>query len=276
MRDEYTIYAAKDGDTAMQMATNHLPDLILLDIIMSGMNGYEVVNNLRSIESTKHIPIIFISGLVSKEDEERGLSMEVADYISKPFTPQIVKLRVRNQIRMINYMREIERLGMTDALTGLSNRRSFNSTLRKEWLRAIREQEPISLIILDIDRFKNYNDTYGHQHGDAVLQTVAEVLTRTVKRATDFVARWGGEEFTVLLPATDIEGASRMAEKIRQEMERAEIPHPDGFTTRVTISAGVNGLIPNKGSEADAFISDADRSLYTAKDTGRNRVVSAS
>jgi len=275
LRDEYTLHVAKEGSVAIDLASRHAPDLILLDILMSDMDGYEVLRQLRAIAATQNIPIIFITGLDSQEDEERGLSMNVADYISKPFSPTIVKLRVRNQIRMINYMREIERLGMTDALTGLSNRRSFNDALEKEWARAIREQQPLSLIMLDIDKFKNYNDTYGHQHGDVVLQTLANVLNTTIRRPADFIARWGGEEFVILLPMTDENGALQVAEKAREAMESSRIPHPDGFTTKATISAGVAGFVPDAGSVLDKFISEADKALYAAKEKGRNRVVSA-
>ena len=275
LRDEYTLYAAKDGPSAIELAIKHVPDLILLDIVMREMDGYQVLEKLRLIEATQNIPIIFITGLNSKEEEEKGLALEVADYISKPFTPSIVKLRVRNQIRMINYMREIEKLSMTDALTGLSNRRSFNIMLEKEWGRAIREQQPLSMIVLDIDKFKDFNDTYGHQHGDIALQTVAQILNSIIKRRTDYVARWGGEEFVILLPSTDVISAIKIAEKVRIEVENASIPHPDQFETRVTISAGVNGIIPTLSSVVDKFVSDADRALYAAKGQGRNRVVSA-
>ena len=273
LKDEYTLYAAKDGSSAIELAISHTPDLILLDIVMEKMDGYKVLQKLREIDATNKIPVIFITGLDSKEDEEKGLALEVADYISKPFTPGIVKLRVRNQIRMINYMREIEKLSMTDALTGLSNRRSFNIMLEKEWSRATREQQPLSIIVLDIDKFKYFNDNYGHQHGDMALQTVAEILNLTIKRRTDYVARWGGEEFVILLPSTDVDGAARIAERVRVEIERASIPHPDGFVTKATISAGVTGLIPDMDSVVDKFVSDADKALYSAKQQGRNRVV---
>ena len=270
---DYTLHVAKDGPTAIEMARTHAPDLILLDIIMPDMDGFEVLSELREFKSTKNIPVIFITGLSSHEDEEKGLSLEVADYISKPFVPAIVKLRIHNQLRIINYLRIIERLSMTDALTGLHNRRSFNEKLRQEWGRAIREEMPLSLIMLDVDNFKQYNDTFGHQQGDIVLLTVSEVFSRTLKRSADFVARWGGEEFIILLPATDLAGAAKLAEDIRKEVERTEIVLADGTITSVTVSAGVNELIPSQSSVMDKFISDADRAMYVAKGQGRNRVV---
>lgn len=271
--NEYTLHVAKDGPTAIDMARTHAPDLILLDILMPEMDGYQILNELREFKSTKNIPVIFITGLSSDEDEEKGLSLEVADYISKPFVPAIVKLRIRNQIRIVNYLRIIEQLSMTDSLTGLHNRRSFNEKLRQEWGRAIREEVSISLIMLDVDNFKSYNDTYGHQQGDVVLQTVAKIFTRMLKRSADFVARWGGEEFIILLPSTDMAGAAKLADDIRVEVENTQIILTDGTVTGVTVSAGVNDLIPCNDSILDKFISDADKAMYLAKDRGRNRVV---
>ena len=273
--NEYTLHVAKDGPTAIEMARTHMPDLILLDIIMPGMDGYQVLEELRASEDTKNIPVIFVSGLNSDDDEAKGLSLEVADYISKPLVAAIVKFRIRNQIRIINYLRIIERLSMTDSLTGLNNRRSFNDRLRQEWGRAVREEISLSLIMLDIDNFKNYNDTYGHQAGDLVLKAVAGIFDNMLKRSTDFVARWGGEEFIILLSGTDREGAVKLAEDIRTEVENTEIELYNGISTKVTVSAGVSELIPNQEDIIDRFISDADKAMYIAKSQGRNRVVSA-
>ena len=272
--NEYTLHVAKDGPTTLKIAQEHLPDLILLDVVMPEMNGYQILEELRNIPSTENIPVIFITGLNSSEDEQKGLALGVVDYISKPFNPSIVKLRIRNQMKLINYMRIVEKISMTDSLTGLNNRRSFNDRLRIEWGRALREELPISLIMVDVDHFKHYNDTYGHQQGDVVLQTVASVFVDALNRTMDFVARWGGEEFIILLPSTDIEGAEQVAEKIRESVENLEIPLNDGTITKVTVSAGVSGLIPNANSNTDQFISNADKALYDAKGKGRNRVVS--
>jgi len=269
---EYVIYTAKDGQDAIGKAGKLLPDLILLDIVMPGMDGYEVLATLKNSEETRHIPVIFITGLDSGEDEEKGLILKAADYISKPFRAAIVKLRIRNQIQIVNQMRTIERLSMIDQLTNIPNRRSFDSRLSLEWKRARREKTPISLLMIDVDRFKAYNDTYGHQQGDAVLQTVADIFSRTLKRPADFAARWGGEEFAVLLPVSDMNGALMVAEEIRANVENAVIPCADGEITNVTTSVGVNTEFPVDGGSIDGFISGADSALYTAKETGRNRV----
>ena len=269
---EYTIYTAKDGQDAINKAGKLLPDLILLDIIMPEMDGYEVLTTLKNSAETRKIPVIFITGLDSSEDEEKGLVLKAADYIGKPFRPAIVKLRVGNQIQIVNQMRTIERLSMIDQLTNIPNRRSFDNRLNMEWNRAIREKAPISLLMTDVDKFKVYNDTYGHQQGDTVLQTVAAVYSRTLKRSGDFAARWGGEEFVVLLPNSDKNGALMVAEQIRANVESEIIPIPDGGNTKVTISIGVNTLMPTSDSSLEGFVSGADTALYTAKETGRNRV----
>jgi diguanylate cyclase (GGDEF)-like protein len=174
---------------------------------------------------------------------------------------------------MRNYIRTIENLIMTDQLTGIPNRRNLDERMFTEWNRAIRDHMPISILMIDVDKFKNYNDTYGHQQGDVVLQTVAKIFTQTLMRPTDFAARWGGEEFIVLLPNTNLNGAMNIAEHIRASVEDTLIPCGDGSTTRVTVSIGVNSLTPIPNISVDLFISSADEALYTAKRTGRNKVV---
>ncbi|MCL2877410.1 MAG: diguanylate cyclase [Acidobacteria bacterium] len=272
LSQEYTIFTAKDGHDAINKARKLLPDLILLDIIMPGLNGYEVLAKLKNSERTRDIPVIFITGLDSSEDEEKGLILNAADYISKPFRPAIIKLRIRNQIQIVNQLRTIERLSMIDQLTNIPNRRSFDNRLNMEWKRAIREKTTLSLFMIDVDKFKVYNDTYGHQQGDVVLRTVAEVFMRTIRRPGDFAARWGGEEFAVLLPTTDMIGALIVAEQIRANVEKAVIACPYGGITKVTISIGVNTKSPDGNSSLDGFISGADSALYAAKEKGRNRV----
>ncbi|MCL2015394.1 MAG: diguanylate cyclase [Defluviitaleaceae bacterium] len=280
-REEYLLYVAKTGKSAIEMAKGIMPDLILLDIILdgsgeTGFNGFEVITALREIEATRDIPIVLMSGLDKPEDERRGLEQDVVDYITKPFENSIVKLRINNQIKMINYIRQIEHMGLTDALTGLNNRRSFNKKIDEEWARACREETVMSVIILDVDHFKKYNDTYGHQRGDVVLQVVANALTSTLQRATDFVARWGGEEFIILMPNTNKINAMQIADRIRDKIEQTKIPLPDGTITRITISAGVDSITPTKETPEillGELISNADRALYTAKEQGRNRVI---
>jgi diguanylate cyclase (GGDEF)-like protein len=163
--------------------------------------------------------------------------------------------------------------GMYDQLTSMPNRRTFDNRLDLEWNRAIREMSSISILLMDVDKFKNYNDVYGHQQGDLALQTVAQVLMQSTKRAVDFAARWGGEEFAVLLPGTDVHGALKVAEQIRAEIENTVIPCTSAGATKITVSIGVNIQTPAQHDTLDSFISNADKALYKAKETGRNRVV---
>ena len=272
---DYNIYTASNGISAIKKAREYMPDVILLDIIMPEMDGYQAITELKKIEKIRNIPVIFISSLVSNEEEEKGLALNAADYILKPFRATLVKLRVRNQIQIVNQLRAIERLGMIDPLTNMPNRRSFDERLCLEWNHAIREHMPISLLIMDLDKFKNLNDTYGHQKGDIVLQTIAKIFPHSYKRSGDFAARWGGEEFVVLLPNTPLTGAIDIAEKIRSDVENSEIICPDGSILRTTLSIGVNSQIPTKSCHVDEFINKADKALYAAKDAGRNRVVHA-
>ena len=270
---EYTIYTATNGTSGIKIAKEYMPDLILLDILMPEMNGYETLSELKTFEKTKKIPVIFITGLDSEKDEEKGLALDAADYIIKPFSALIVKLRVRNQIQMINQLRTIEYLSMHDQLTQLPNRRNFDERLNMEWKQAIREQTSISILMADLDKFKKFNDMYGHQQGDTVLQVVAKILLQSLRRPGDFIARWGGEEFVALLPNTHLSGAMDIAEKIRSEVEKAEIPCTDGPSLKITISIGVNSILPAQDSTTALFISYADKALYDAKQAGRNRVV---
>jgi diguanylate cyclase (GGDEF)-like protein len=267
---EYVVYAATDGPEALETAKEYAPDVILLDIVMPGMDGYEVFSRLKSEEKTRGIPVIFVTGLGNNEDEEKGLNLGAADYISKPFGPAIVKLRVHNLIKTLNMIDTIKRLSETDQLTGLSNRRIFDYRLRLVWEHAKRDKTPLSIFMIDIDHFKKYNDQYGHLQGDTALQAVARAIEQPLKRAVDFLARWGGEEFIALLPDTDPHGALTVAENIRKNVEATLIPGAGGGTTSLTVSIGVNTHTPTPECSVRDFIAGADQALYAAKNAGRN------
>ena len=271
LSSDFTVFAALNGGEGIKLAERYLPDIILLDILMLEMDGYAVLKELKQNEITKNIPVIFLTALTSDADEEKGLTMGAVDYIVKPFSPAIVKLRLTNQMKMLEQLRTIEKLSMSDQLTGLPNRRSFEERSKTEWARACREKTPISILITDIDKFKEYNDSYGHLQGDIVLQVIARVFNNVIKRPADFIARWGGEEFIIILPNTDSHGALELAEQIRAAAEQTMILGPEKSITNITVSIGINSQKNPSGNLTD-FFQGADTALYEAKRTGRNRV----
>lgn len=270
---EYIILTAKSGSEGLKRAASERPDLILLDIIMPDISGFDVLKALKDDPDLKDIPIIIITGLDNEEDEEKGLLMGAVDYIFKPFKNAIVLARVRTHIQIVQYIRMIEHLNRMDPLTGIPNRRCFNERMVIEWKRAIRENKPVSLMMIDVDKFKNYNDTYGHPQGDALLQAISKLFVSIARRPLDVAARLGGEEFGILLPDTPADIANVMAEKVRVQVENTSIPLANRSSlTSITISIGVTSLVPTELSKIEDFIARADANLYTAKKTGRNRV----
>jgi len=271
LSSEFTVFAALNGNEGIKLAEKYMPDIILLDILMLEMDGYAVISELKKNDVTQSIPVIFLTALTSDADEEKGLAMGAVDYIVKPFSPAIVKLRITNQMKMLEQFRTIEKLSMSDQLTGLPNRRSFEERSKVEWARAGREKTPISILITDIDKFKDYNDTYGHLQGDVVLQEIAKAFNNVLKRPADFIARWGGEEFIVILPNTDSRGAQDIAEQFRAAAEHTMVLGPENSITNITVSIGINSHNLPSGKLAD-FFQGADTALYEAKRLGRNRV----
>lgn len=271
LREECDITFATNGKAALNQAIKMRPDLILLDVIMPEMDGYEVCRLLKENSVTEHIPIIFITALDSIEDEEKGLEMGAIDYIAKPFHPPIVKVRVRNHLELVRHRKKLKMLSTTDGLTGISNRRRFDDLLDQEWRRAIREKEYLSIVLIDIDNFKKYNDLYGHLQGDECLRHVANILVSCTQRGTDVLARYGGEEFALVLPHTELEGAKAFAEKMRAAIENANITHDKNADYKmVTISIGISSLVPNKDGDSMSVIEFVDGCLYEAKNAGRN------
>jgi diguanylate cyclase (GGDEF)-like protein len=270
---DYTIFTAKSGEEALSRIAEEPPDLILLDIILPGISGFEMLRRLKESPDTRGIPVIIITGLQSEEAEERGLLLGAVDYITKPFKNAIVMARVKTHIQIVHQMRMIERLGLVDSLTDIPNRRCFDDRIGIEWRRAIREEKPIAFLMMDVDKFKDYNDTWGHPQGDALLKAIARIFTSAARRPGDLAARIGGEEFGVLLPDTELDAALLIAEEIRIRVENLRVPTADGKTeTHTTISIGVVSLVPAKDMLIADFVSAADRRLYAAKDAGRNQV----
>lgn len=270
--DKYDIMTAKNGASAVKKAMEFLPDLILLDIAMPGISGYDVLNALRRNVATRTIPIIVVTGLDSSEEEERALMRNAVDFIPKPINPNIVKLRVRTQIRIVNQIRTIEQMCMTDQLTGAPNRRSFDVRLNMEWRRAIREKTDLSLLMFDIDHFKLYNDTCGHQRGDLVLKTVSGCINDSLMRPGDFSARWSSDGFAILLAMTDLKGAFLVAERVRKNIAALAIPFEGQASAVITVSGGLTSMIPNYTRSIDSLLTMAGNALDRAKTTGRNKV----
>ncbi|MFO7803928.1 MAG: diguanylate cyclase [Desulfovermiculus sp.] len=278
IKDDYKILAATSGAKALEIANSeNKPDLILLDIMMPEMDGYEVCRRLKANERTNSIPVIFVTARDSPEDEEMGLNLGAVDYISKPFRPTIVRVRVKNHMNLKIKTDMLEKLSLQDGLTNIPNRRFFTQSLDREWARAMRNSLPLSLVMMDIDNFKPYNDNYGHGAGDECLQRVARALNNPLKRPMDLVARYGGEEFVALLPETDVQGAMHAAQGMRAAVEALAIPHEYSQTASVvTMSMGVATHAPNTPQEdAEGLLKAADRALYRSKEKGRNQVQTA-
>jgi diguanylate cyclase (GGDEF)-like protein len=275
--DEYNILAAMSGEQAIRVALESLPCLILLDIILPDISGYAVCKVLKSNKLTQHIPIIFVTAQSLPEDELKGLELGAIDYFRKPFLVPLIKVRVRNQIELVQKTAALEQLAWIDGLTGISNRRLFDKRYFEACKYASRNKRRICLIILDIDFFKQYNDHYGHAQGDVVLQQVARALDQVVSRPLDLVARYGGEEFVILLTDSSEKEGALLAEKVRQKIEELAIPHIKSKIHRTsTISVGVTSSSNDGGSlDTRALLETADACLYEAKAMGRNTVVSA-
>lgn len=274
LRDKYAVVAATSGEKAIELAARQPPpDLILLDIKMPVMDGYEVCRRLKQMPETRHIPVIFVTALTDILDEEYGLSLGAVDYITKPFHPAIVLARVQNHVNLKLKIDLLESQAMLDGLTCISNRRRFDAVLESEWKRTLRSSSPLSLIMADVDFFKYYNDHYGHAEGDVCLKKVAASLAKTINRPSDLVARYGGEEFVAILPETDERGARSLAEHFRSQVECLQIPHEYSAVSKyVTVSVGVASAVPTPEMTAADLLKLADDQLYLAKHEGRNRV----
>jgi diguanylate cyclase (GGDEF)-like protein len=272
--EDHEVMVAPSGQAAIEMAIDRQPDLILLDVVMPGIDGFEVCRRLRAEERTQRIPIVFITGLNALEDERRGLELGAIDFIAKPLQAAIVRLRVRNHLELKRYRDFLEDLSLVDGLTGIGNRRRFDEFLLREWRRSRRARSSLALILLDVDYFKAFNDHYGHAAGDDCLREVAATLAMLVRRPGDLCARYGGEEFAAILPHTDLAGARVLAERIREAVVALDIPHEGlAASPSLTVSIGIAASDTSAAEEPEDLLRMADRRLYEAKTAGRNRVV---
>lgn len=276
LQDDYDLLLSSNGEEALRLARTERVDLIILDIIMPEMDGYEVCSKLKADPVTADIPVIFITALEGEASETRGLNMGAIDYIAKPFSSAVVRARVKNHLELKRHRDILSNLSSLDGLTGISNRRRFDEFLQQEWRRARRNQESLGLIFADIDAFKAYNDNYGHGAGDECLKQVARAMLDSVSRASDLIARYGGEEFVCILPQTEIVGTIAVAERLREHIERLHLPHEfSPVSPWVTMSLGVAAQIPHlqQDEPVENLLRAADQQLYMAKQAGRNCVM---
>ncbi len=270
--DEYEIIVADNGKTALEIIKKDKPDLILLDVVMPEMDGYEVLDILQNKMGINNIPVIFLTSLDSLESEERGLKCGVADYITKPFHPSILKARVRNQLKIMRQQKLLENISQIDSLTEIPNRRKFDNSYENEYQRAIKSKVPLSLLFIDVDFFKQYNDSYGHLQGDHALTVVAKTVNSNARRPSDIAARYGGEEFVVLLPDCDEKNAKKIANSIIKQVESSKILHDKSkVSDYLTVSIGGATKYIDKEPFSVELFQLADKALYNAKDLGRNR-----
>ncbi|MEI6856809.1 diguanylate cyclase [Psychrilyobacter sp.] len=290
--ENLNILTVSNGNDALKMLLKIKIDIILLDVQMPGMNGFEVAELMRSNHKTKDIPIIFITA-INKEEEYifKGYELGAVDYLYKPISNEILKSKVKVLVKLNEQTKIIEEktraleekiiqleliekklnhLIRIDELTGVFNRRAFEEIFKLEWARTIRSKGSFSALMIDIDNFKNFNDTYGHLEGDECLKDVAQKINNTLRRITDQVARLGGEEFVVLLPETDLEGEKLIAEEIRKNIEDLQIVNEGVDTSKfITVSIGLSSVIPTRFIEKK-IIDHADKVLYIAKNKGKN------
>jgi diguanylate cyclase (GGDEF)-like protein len=291
---DYRVAVAVDGPGALHFLEQESPDLVLLDVMMPRMSGFDVCRRIRETAGLAELPIIFLSARIQTDDFIAGLGAGANDYLTKPIRQSELLARVRTHIELLESHRDLElrvrgrteelsqanaelaRLAHLDGLTGLANRRRFDDELARQWSAHPRSGRPISLLLCDVDHFKLYNDHYGHQLGDETLRAVASVLTTSTRRSLDLAARFGGEEFVILLPDTDAAGAAKVADAVGEKVRAQEIRHERSPVAAVlTVSVGVATTVPSPGEEATSLLQRSDQALYRAKQKGRNRFVVA-
>ena len=276
LRDDYRIMVATTAEVGLKAAVTGRPDLILLDITMPGMDGYEACLRLKEDPLTQGIPVIFITALSDAADETRGLELGAVDYITKPFNLSVVRARVRTQMRLKQQSDLLETYAFLDGLTGLANRRAFDDKSALEWRHSLRARQPLSTILLDVDHFKPYNDSYGHAAGDECLRGVARALSARIGRTADLLARYGGEEFVVVLPGTHHASAMATGESLRAAVQAMGLAHrASRVADHVTVSVGVSTVVPWAEIGMPTLLEAADKALYKAKSSGRNCVMGA-
>jgi diguanylate cyclase (GGDEF)-like protein len=269
---DHQVLMATGGEQALALCASQQPDLVLLDVVMPGMDGYEVCRRLKADAATRDIPVIFVTAHSDEAAETLGLAAGAVDFISKPINPNIVRARVGTHLTLKAQSDLLRQWVYIDGLTGVLNRRHFDERLGSEWARSVRTARPLSVVLVDVDFFKRYNDCYGHQAGDDCLRRIAAVLRDGLRRPADMLARYGGEEFVCLLPETAADGAMTVARELERRVRAMGLPHARSDVAEVvTISLGVAGQTAAPGAAAAGLMAEADTRLYLAKSTGRGR-----
>ena len=271
LKEEYDVTVCNTAKEGLSAAKEGCFGLILLDIVMPDMDGFVLLQEPKETDLTKHIPVIMLTSLSDVQYEERGLLMGAVDYVAKPFSPVIIRARVNSHIQLYHYQMEFKQQAMVDELTGVANRRRYEGESLAKWREAIRFGMPLSICMFDIDKFKLYNDTFGHPAGDQVISAVAKTASSYFQRSMDLFARYGGEEFIAVFVGSDGHNAFEFLKTIRQAVEDLHIPHCSPVSQWVTVSVGGVSLIPKVGDSYDTYLKLADTMLYDAKRLGRNR-----
>lgn len=269
---EHDVFMATSGEQALAFCRATPPDLVLLDVVMPGMDGLAVCRELKRDPKMTSIPVIFVTALNDSDEEAACWDAGGVDFITKPVNARTVRNRVRAHLTLKHQADLLRQLAWIDGLTGIANRRQFDERLSREWQRCRRNGHVLSVATIDFDFFKAYNDTYGHLAGDDCLRLVASALQACVARPGDLAARIGGEEFSCILPESDLAGCLVVAERIERSIRELNIPHEGAATEFVTVSVGIASTVPGKGMDPNDLLRRADEGLYEAKRTGRSRV----
>ena len=273
LADDYELTTCNTAEEGLKAAKEGDFSLILLDVVMPGMDGFMLLQELKAVEITRYVPVILLTSLSDVQYEERGLLLGAVDYVTKPFNPTIIKARVNTHIQLYRYQSRFKEQAMIDELTGVANRRRYEDGSAARWREAVRFELPFSICMFDIDKFKLYNDTFGHPAGDRVIATVAQTVASHFQRSTDLFARYGGEEFVAVFLGSQGTTAFEFMKTVRQSVEDLQIQHNSPVSPWVTISAGGVTLVPRLGDKLETCLKLADTMLYDAKRLGRNMVV---